>query len=121
MPHDLRKYLFDIVDRCDALRSYVTGRTFADYESDRMFRSAVERELEVLGEALRQALTVDPALEARISQARRIIAFRNWLAHAYSDVDSQIVWDILQRNLPTLEREARELLAGAQDGGDGRP
>ena len=100
MPHDLRKYLFDILDRCTALRSSIAGRTFDDYESDRMLRRAVERELEIVGEALRQALRLDPSLESRISKTRRVIAFRNWLAHAYSEIDDEIIWDILQRNLP---------------------
>jgi uncharacterized protein with HEPN domain len=77
MPHSLRKYLFDIVDRCEMLRSFVENRTFEDYERDLMLSSAVERQLEVVGEALNQALHVDPSLDGRISEARRIVGFRN--------------------------------------------
>jgi uncharacterized protein with HEPN domain len=73
------------------LQSFVQNRTFEDYEHDLLLSSAVERQLEIVGEALNQALRVDSSLEDRISDARRIIGFRNWLAHAYSEIDNEIV------------------------------
>ncbi len=59
-----------------------------------MLRAAVEREFEIIGEALAQLSKLDAALVARISDYRRIIAFRNILIHGYADVDDQLVWDL---------------------------
>lgn len=75
-----------------------------------MLRSAVERQFEIIGEALVQLSRLDEALAARISEYRRIIAFRNILIHGYAQVDDRIVWDILETKLPILRREVRMLL-----------
>lgn len=75
-----------------------------------MLRSAVERQFEIIGETLVQLSRLDEALAARISEYRRIIAFRNILIHGYAQVDDRIVWDILETKLPILRREVRMLL-----------
>ncbi len=74
-----------------------------------MLRSAVERELEVLGEAMRQAIRLDPSLEPSIPDAKQVVAFRNWLAHACADIDEEIVRAIVQQDVPRLERDVRAL------------
>ena len=85
-----------------------------------MLRAAVERQFELIGEALSQLARVDEVLVARISEYQRIIAFRNVLVHQYAHVDNRLVWDVLETNLPALldqgpeaysetkERELRE-------------
>ncbi len=60
--HDVRKYLFDVVQACDLLMEFTTGKTLADYSGDAMLRSAVERQFEIIGEALNKALRIDPSL-----------------------------------------------------------
>jgi uncharacterized protein with HEPN domain len=75
-----------------------------------MLRSAVERQFGIIGEALNQALAVDPGLQGRITHAKQIVAFRNRLIHGYAFVSDQMVWSILEAELPVLLREARELL-----------
>jgi len=109
MPRSLAKLLFDVLDRSQAVRDATAGRTLDDYRRDRVLRSAVERELEVLGEAVRQAIRLDPTLEASIPDAKQVVAFRNWLAHAYADIDEEIVWAIVQHDVPKLERDVRAL------------
>jgi uncharacterized protein with HEPN domain len=76
----------------------------------RMLRSAVERQFEIIGEALAQLAKLDVKIVARISEHRRIIAFRNILIHGYADIDERLVWDIVQAKLPVLRQEIETLL-----------
>jgi uncharacterized protein with HEPN domain len=75
-----------------------------------MLRSAVERQFEIIGEALGQLARVDESVAARITDYRRIIAFRNILVHGYAQVDDRLVWDIAETLLPALHREVAALL-----------
>jgi uncharacterized protein with HEPN domain len=63
---------------------FIEGKTFADYSATVMLRSAVERQLETVGEALAQQARTDPAAASQISEYQRIIAFRNILIHGYA-------------------------------------
>ena len=76
------KYLYDIRKAAGLLNEFVRDKTFADYQSDAMLRAAVEREFEIIGEAMTKLARVDEAVIARISEFKRIIAFRNVLIHA---------------------------------------
>ena len=78
-----------------------------------MLRAAVEREFEVIGEALSRLATLDKDLAAQISEHERIIAFRNILTHGYAEVDDRLVWAIVETKLPVLRREIDALLGGA--------
>ena len=75
-----------------------------------MVRAAVERQFEIIGEALGQLAKVDPEAAGRIGEHRRIIAFRNILVHAYAGVDDMLVWDMVATRLAALRREVEELL-----------
>ena len=75
-----------------------------------MVRSAVERQFEIIGEALAQVLRLDPSLRSKISDSERIIAFRNRLVHGYSSVADDVVWGILEANLPSLQEEVAALM-----------
>ena len=75
-----------------------------------MLRAAVERQFEIIGEALNQMLKREPALAPRLSDHRRIIAFRNRLIHGYADIDDKVVWGVLTMSLPRLRREIVALL-----------
>ncbi len=107
---EARKYLYDIQRAAGLLDEFVTGKTFADYQRDAMLRAAVEREFEIIGEAMTKLAKVEEAVAARISGFQRIIAFRNVLIHEYADVDDRLVWDVVETNLPTLVREINALL-----------
>lgn len=75
-----------------------------------MLRSAVERQFEVIGEPLSGLLRVGPELSTRVSDSRRIIAFRNRLIHGYASVADELVWGVIEANLANLKREVAELL-----------
>lgn len=111
---DLRQYLYDITHASDLVRQFTDGRTLDDYVADPMLRSAVERQFEIIGEALNQACRLDPTLAERISYSQQIIAFRHRLIHGYSGVADNVVWGIVEGYLPTLKREVAGLLGGAE-------
>ena len=75
-----------------------------------MLRSAVERQFEIIGEALAQLARLDEKIVARVSEHSRIIAFRNILIHGYAGIDERLVWDIVQSKLPVLRLEIERLL-----------
>jgi uncharacterized protein with HEPN domain len=81
----------------------------ADYKTDVLLRSAVERQFEIVGEALNRLQGVDPGTAARISDYRRIIGFRNILAHGHDIVSNEIAWDIIQNKLPGLSQEIADI------------
>ena len=113
MRPESKKFLYDIRKASELLAKFAAGKSFADYRADALLRSAVERQFEIIGEALSQALKLDPDLSDAIGEARRIISFRNILIHRYVAVSDEVVWDVLQRDLPTLRREVNELLGGS--------
>ena len=112
---EARKHLYDIQGATGLLAEFTIGKTFAEYEDDAMLRSAVERQFEIIGEAMAKLAAVDASVADQITQYQRIIAFRNVLIHGYADVDNRLVWGVLQTNLPTLSQEVAALL---QEGGD---
>jgi len=69
--HDPRAYLCDARESADAIASFVRGRTFKDYRTDMMLRSAVERQFEIIGEALRRLEKAAPDLALKASRARK--------------------------------------------------
>ena len=107
---EARKYLYDIEQAAARLEGFVAGKTLEDYLAHAMLRAAVERQFEIIGEALRRLAKEDPEIVVRIRDHQRIIAFRNILIHGYADVDDRVVWDVLQTKLPTLLREVEALL-----------
>jgi uncharacterized protein with HEPN domain len=76
-----------------------------------MLRSAVERQFEIVGEALNQLSKTDPATARKVPDLRRIVAFRNILVHGYATVDDALVWQLLNDKLPELVRVLRELMS----------
>jgi uncharacterized protein with HEPN domain len=110
-PRDVRVYLQDMVTAATAIGDFITGRTLDDYEADLMVRSAVERQFEILGEALARALRLDPALQERLPASRGVIDFRNVIAHEYDVLAAATVWDIARNELSGLAADAAAELA----------
>jgi len=108
---EARKYLFDIQQAARRLAEFTSGRTLESYVSDAMLRAAVERQFEIVGEALAKLRKLEPETCAAITDASRIIAFRNILIHGYADVDDRLVWSIVETKLPTLINEVARLVA----------
>ena len=110
MQLEAKKYLYDIQQAVSLLARFTAGKRFADYAGDDMMRAAVEREFEIIGEALAKLAKLDPGLASGISEHRSIINFRNILIHGYADVDDRLVWDVVETRLPVLSREIDVLL-----------
>jgi uncharacterized protein with HEPN domain len=118
-PRDLRTCLHDILTAGDRIREVTDGLSFDEYAADWIRRAAVERQFEIIGEALRRAVQIDPSVTDRINDASRIIAFRNQVIHGYDVIDHELVWGIVQRFLPTLLEQVQATLGshGPQSGG----
>ncbi len=75
-----------------------------------MLRSAVERQFEIIGEALNQLLKIAPGTAGEISDYQHIIAFRNILIHGYAEIDNRLVWGVVESKVSILIDEVESLL-----------
>jgi uncharacterized protein with HEPN domain len=110
MKDHTKKLLLDVVEAGRSIVARCAGQTFVEYEAERWFRRTVEREFEIIGEALNRLEQSDPTTAAAISELPRIVGFRNRIIHAYDAVDNAIVWGIIESHLPRLLREIEALL-----------
>ena len=110
MSVEIKKYLFDINESIESIDNFL-GETldFSHYISNKMLRRAVERELEIIGEAMSRIVKIDP--EISISSKKLIISMRNRVIHGYDKIDDEIVWGTIVRHLPILKTEINLLLA----------
>ena len=110
MRPESRKYLWDALTAADQIAEFVADKDFDAYRSDPLLRSGVERQLEIIGEALAQMVRRDPDTADAIPELSRIVAFRNILIHGYATVDDQVVWGVIETKLIPLRAALRALL-----------
>ena len=110
MPPKIPKYLDDIRDAAQFVIDLVRGRTLDNYRRDRVPRQTVERNFEIIGEAMNRIAKLDPDTAARIGNYPRIIAFRNVLTHGYDMIEDDRVWSVIQNELPALGEQVERLL-----------
>jgi uncharacterized protein with HEPN domain len=110
MPPRVVKLLEDVESSAASIQRYISGMTEEDYLANQVVRRAVEREFEIVGEALRRLSSEFPNVFSRVTDARRIVDFRNVLAHGYDLVDDGVVWNAIQSRLPTLLQETIALI-----------
>lgn len=113
MENRAKKLLFDVLVSGRSIRDWCDSRTFTDYERDRQLRRAVEREFEIIGEALNRLTQADPTIPARIEDLARIVGFRNRIVHGYDAVDDAAVWGVIESHLPRLIAQVEALLREA--------
>jgi uncharacterized protein with HEPN domain len=111
MRHDPRKYLWDARRAADLVIEFIADADRAEYRDSLLLRSAVERQFEIIGEALHQLSRQDQELARRVPDLPRIIAFRNRLIHGYSVIDHDVVWNTATTDLPALREHPDELLS----------
>lgn len=111
MERQTKKLLLDAIEAGRSIQARCIGRSFAEYEGDRWFRRTVEREFEIIGEALNRLGQVDPDAAASISELPRIVGFRNRIIHGYDTVDDATVWGVVEAHLPRLLEEIQRLLS----------
>ena len=116
MKRDPRAFLSDVIEAGQAIQQAVDGINLDDYCNSRLIRSSVEREFTIIGEALSQLSRRDGDLFAQIDQAPQIISFRNKLTHEYVTINDQLVWGVIQNNLPVLLEQCTQLLSDLDRG-----
>jgi uncharacterized protein with HEPN domain len=112
---EARAWLWDARIAADSIAGFVEGRGFADYASDLMLRSAVERQFEIVGEALTRLAREAPQIAARLPDLRRAIAMRNVLIDGHRQIDNATVWETIHHDLPVLRTQVEALLAELGD------
>jgi uncharacterized protein with HEPN domain len=113
MQLEVRKYLFDIEQAAALLLQFVAGKTVDDYLQQPLLQPGVERQFEIIGEAINQLAKLDLNVARQITDYQKIISFRNILIHGYAEVDDLLVWDIVETRLPVLYQEIQKLSASA--------
>lgn len=84
-------------------------RDFYKYKENLMLKRAVERNLEIIGEAIHRIITRDSSYNEKISNARSIVGLRNQVIHAYDNISDENIWSILINHLPKLKAEVEAL------------
>ena len=109
MTERVEKYLYDIIYAIDSIEQFVgTQKIFEDYRTDYKTKSAVERQLGIIGEAVNKILKEEPSLI--ISNARDIVNLRNRIIHAYDSVNDAVIWAVIINRLPELRIEIESFM-----------
>lgn len=109
MKHEIKKNLYDVNVSINSIFDYLGDELdFTEYLNNKLLRRAIEREIEIIGEAINRALKQDPDLQ--IENAKRIVDTRNWVIHGYDKVDDVIIWGIVVNHLPKLQEEIQKYL-----------
>ncbi len=115
MSRDPRVYLEDVLESIRRINAYVTGLDEAGLGADELRLDAVVRNLEVIGEAVKQ-LPEQITQQQSDVEWRKIAGLRNILIHHYFGIDVGIIWDVVQNKLPDFERQIRAILSNLDDG-----
>jgi uncharacterized protein with HEPN domain len=110
MTDEIKKCLYDIKTAIESINIHLKGDlNFDAYRSDITVKRAVEREFEIIGEAVNRILIEDDSVQ--ISDSRKIIALRNRIIHGYDTIDDAVIWNVIIANLPKLKGEVDALLS----------
>ena len=109
MDNEVKTWLKDIEQAIIEINSFIPEiKNFKDFQKDLKTKRAIERNIEIIGEAMSRILKVSS--DIKISHTRKIVDTRNRIIHGYDSVSEDILWGIVIRNLPDLEKEVKELL-----------
>lgn len=110
MKHEIKTWLFDILQSIEEIESYFSEKPkrFEDYLTDTKTQRAVERNLEIIGEAVNRILKMDP--EFKLENSHKIIGARNRIIHGYDKISNEVIWSILINHLPKLQSEISGLI-----------
>jgi uncharacterized protein with HEPN domain len=109
MKREVKKYLFDIKTSIESIYDFLgEKRDFYEYQNNKLLRRGIEREIEIIGEAVNRLLKIAP--DIRIENARQVVDTRNWVIHGYDKVDDVVIWGIISVHLPKLKKEIEEYL-----------
>jgi uncharacterized protein with HEPN domain len=110
MNEKVLKCLYDIKFSIAEIDSFFAGRVkrFDEYSTDIILKRAVERNLEIIGEAVNRIIKEDP--EFPINNAKRIVGLRNQIIHGYDSVSDENIWGIVINHIPKLKEEVNRLI-----------
>jgi uncharacterized protein with HEPN domain len=110
MDNTIKTWLYDILSSINEIESYFIDRPkeFKAYKNDLRTKRAVERNIEIIGEAMNRILKEDD--EIIISNSRKIVDVRNRIIHGYDSVSDDVIWGIVIKHLPILQKEVEEML-----------
>ena len=109
MEPDIKAWLSDIEVAIDEIYDFLPKNpNFNAFQKDLKTRKAIERNIEIIGEAMVRILEMRPDIE--ISDSRKIVDTRNRIIHGYDSVSADVIWLIINRHLPVLKKEVSELL-----------
>ena len=101
--------LQDILDSINRIDDFIgIPKIFEKYKKDIYLRQVVERNFEIIGEAIKRLLDIDNQI--KITNARKIINARNKISHGYDEIDNEQIWNIVINHLPLLKTEVEILL-----------
>ncbi len=105
MDNEIKTWLFDILQSITEIESYFEGRPkkFEEYINDIRTKRAVERDIEIIGEAANRILRKDR--DFKIENVQKIIGARNRIAHGYDKISDDMIWSIVINHLPKLKEE----------------
>ena len=106
-----KKWMHDILTAIEEIESFFDNRPkrYADYCNDIRTKRAVERNIEIIGEAMNRILKNNDTIE--ISNARKIVDVRNRVIHGYDSISDEAIWGIVIKHIPALKSEIKNLLA----------
>jgi uncharacterized protein with HEPN domain len=110
MDNGIKTWLFDILQSIEEIESYFTDKPelFEEYIKDNKTRRAVERNIEIIGEATNRIIKRDKNFI--LENAQKIIGTRNRIAHGYDKISDDLIWSILINHIPKLKVEIQELI-----------
>lgn len=104
-----KKYLLDVLNACEEVESFFDGKKiFADFQTDILRQRAVERNVEIMGEAMNQLMKHDPTIA--LPNAKAIIGTRNRVIHAYDNVTPEFLWSLVINHIPKLQLDVQQLI-----------
>lgn len=112
MDEMIKKYLYDMLQAISEIEMAEErfGRQYEIFENDVIFRKFVERNIEILGEAMNRILKINSEIE--ITSARKIVDTRNYVIHAYDSLKPDILWAIVINHIPRLKADNQRLVEG---------
>ena len=111
MDDRILKWLYDVKMAIEEIDTYfVDQKDFFEYQSNTMLKRAVERDLEIIGEAINRIVTRNAGYLNQISEAKSIIGLRNQVIHAYDNISDELIWSVLTNHLPKLKKEVEILI-----------
>lgn len=107
MQVEFKVWAYDILTAINEIETFLIDTTdFDSYQKDLRTKRAVERNLEIIGEAMNRILKKTDAI--KFTDSRKIVETRNRIIHGYDSVSDEIIWSIVRTNLPILREEVEQ-------------